>query len=229
MRSIQERWCSSATVGTTKSDRQCSPENAGALDLVGSVDTEGLVCYQNFHGVWPSDPTHLEFIAAVLNGPFANAFIATREGKRDVRRQTLLGVPVPDAETAQVSVISDLVQEYRDARRRWLSGTVGSADSMRRCTSLLRSIDAEVLRAYDLAPRTERALLDYFSNHRRPGPVRFTEYFPETFKPFVPWHEYQSGEIGAASVEATLMRLPTIDDPAITEAMAHVYDAELER
>ena len=89
---------------------------------------------------------------------------------------------------------------------------------------MLRSIDAEVLKAYDLPPRTERALLDYFSELRRPGPVNFSEYFPSSFKPFIPWHEFQSGEFRHASVDATLERLPSIDDPIITKSMAHLHE-----
>ena len=200
----------------------------GPWTVSASVDTEGLVCYQNFHGVWPSDATHVELLAAVLNGPVANAFVATREGKRDVRRQTLLGIPVPNVEPGQVEVISEIVREYSRVRRQWLFGTVSRDEGMRECKALLHLIDAEVLKAYDFAPRTERGLLDHFSEYSRPGPADFREYFPRSFKPFVSWHEYQSGEVGDASADATLRRLPTIDDPAITEAMAHFYDTELE-
>ena len=200
----------------------------GPWTLSASVDREGLVCYQNFHGIWPSDATHVELIAAVLNCPLANAFVSTREGKRDVRRETLLGVPVPNVDDAQAAIISGLVWEYSEARKEWLSGMVAQEDGLRRCTSLLRSIDAEVLKAYDLPPRAERSLLDYFSELRRPGPVNFGEYFPKSFKPLIPWHEYQSGEFRHASVEATLERLPSVDDPVISEAMAYLHEIEID-
>ena len=49
-------------------------------------------------------------LAAVLNGPLANAFVATREDKRHVRRETLLAVPVPNVDPEQAAIISDLVR-----------------------------------------------------------------------------------------------------------------------
>ena len=68
----------------------------GAWPISASIDYLGIVCYQNFHGVWPNDSISLETLAAILNGPVSNAYVATREGKRDVHRQTLLGIPIPD-------------------------------------------------------------------------------------------------------------------------------------
>ena len=209
-------------------NRQKLIVNAGrrthrAWTISASIDYQGVFCYQNFHGIWPIDAVSLETLAAILNGPVANAFIATREGKRDVQIQTLLGIPCPDVNPDQDEAISSLVRQYLDTRAQWLSGNVSVAVAQDLCGRLLRLIDAEVLKAYDLAPRTERILLDYFSGQHRPGPIVFTEYFPDSFKPWIPLHRYLSDELETATAKSTLSRLPVIDDPIISAAMEDLH------
>ena len=195
----------------------------GAWTITAAIDYEGVVCYQNFHGIWPSSSMSLETFAAILNGPIANAFVATREGKRDVQIQTLLGIPFPDIDPGQDEAVASLVREYVAARSLWLSESLPEERAHDICARLLRLVDAEVLRAYDLAPRTERVLLDHFSGQRRPGPVVFREYFPDSFKPWIPLHRYLSDEIGLATARSTLSRLPVIDDPIISAALEDLY------
>ena len=190
-----------------------------AWTISASIDYQGVFCYQNFHGIWPKDAVSLETLAAILNGPVANAYVATREGKRDVQIQTLLGIPCPNVDTDQDEAISSLVRQYLEIRGQWLLGSVSASAAHDLCGRFLRLIDAEVLKAYDLAPRTERILLDYFSGQRRPGPTSFTEYFPESFKPYIPLHRYLSDEMETATAKSTINRLPVIDDPIISAAM----------
>ncbi len=194
----------------------------GAWPIAASIDYLGIICYQNFHGIWPTDSISLEALAAILNGPIANAYVATREGKRDVHKQTLQGIPVPDLYADQDEAVSALVHQYTEARDRWVAGTLAEKEAHNTCSNLLRLIDAEVLKAYDLSPRTERSLLDYFSGQIRPGPVAFKEYFPDWFKPHIPWHRYLSGELKEASAASTLSRLPVIDDALVSDAMRHL-------
>ena len=205
-------------------NRQKLIVNAGrrtrrAWTISASIDYQGVFCYQNFHGIWPIDAVSLETLAAILNGPVANAFVATREGKRDVQIQTLLGIPCPDVNPDQDEAISSLVRQYLDTRVQWLSGNVSAAMAQDICGKLVRLIDAEVLKAYDLAPRTERILLDYFSGQHRPGPTVFTEYYPDSFKPWIPLYRYLSDELETATAKSTISRLPVIDDPIISAAM----------
>ena len=192
----------------------------GAWPLVASIDYLGVVCYQNFHGIWPNNSISLETLAAILNGPIANAYVVTREGGRHVQKQTLLGIPIPDLHADRDEAISSLVHSYTEVRGQWLAGNLADEAAHDTCGNLLRLIDAEVLRAYDLSPRTERALLDYFADQPRPGPVGFKEYFPKWFKPYIPWHRYLSEEMERASVASTLGRLPVIDDAIISDVMA---------
>ena len=87
----------------------------------------------------------------------------------------------------------------------------------------MASIDAEVLKTYDLPPRVERILLDYFTGHVRLGPVDFTEYFPSTFWPFIPWHLYISEDFKAANAKHTLNRMPVIPESSlIDEALSYM-------
>ena len=134
----------------------------GPWRITAAQDDVGLVCYQNFHGVWPNADLPIEVLAAVLNGPLANAFASTRELNRDVYVETLRTIPIPEFDQAQQHVISSLVSQYREARTMWLARQSDDGEPNDLCAQLLNSIDAEVLRAYDLPPKTERALLDWF-------------------------------------------------------------------
>ncbi len=191
--------------------------------ITASPDYSGLVCYRNFHGIWPSKKISLEVLSAILNGPVANAFVSELEGMRHVGIHTLQGIPVPPINPNIEQAIAFLVHEYEEVREQWISQTLPNAIAQTRCKRLLQLIDAEVLRAYDLPPRIERSLLNFFSGHTRPGPVKFTEYFPESFKPYVPWHRFLSGELEEATAKATLSRLDPIDDPLISEAMEDLH------
>ena len=194
----------------------------GAWPIAASIDDHGVVCYQNFHAVWPRSDISLESLAAILSGPVANAFVATREGKRDVQKRTLLGIPIPDLSLVRDERIAELVQQYRKVRMDWLQGAVAEGVASSACLRLLRRIDAEVLSAYDLSPRSERELLDYFAGEARPVPFAFNEYFPDRFKPYLSWHRYLSREIEEATATATMRRLPVIDDPLITGTMEYL-------
>ena len=200
-----------------------SRQSRGHWKMTASLDRDGLVCYQNFQSVWPNDRIPLEILAATLNGPVANAFVSAWEPGRDIKVQTLKDIPVPDFDQTQQQIIASMVRQYAEARRLWLSRALRENEAHERCSRLLRSIDAEVLRAYDLPPRIERMLLDYFTGHPRLGPVNSTEYFPPDFKPYIPWHIYVSDEFKRASANETLNRLPVIpSSPLIDEAMSHM-------
>ncbi|MXZ03305.1 MAG: SAM-dependent DNA methyltransferase [Chloroflexi bacterium] len=191
----------------------------GPWRIVASIDYQGIVCYRNFHGVWPKDGMSLETLAAILNGPIANAYVATRETGRDIQIRTLKQIPVPELDAQQDKTICGLVRQYLHSRQQSMSEEVTQEESDSICHRLLSLIDAEVLRAYDLSPRSERSLLDFFTGQNRPGPVEFLRYFPAEFKPHLPWHRYISEEMNYASAASTLGRLPVIDDPLVSDAI----------
>ncbi len=189
----------------------------GHWKLTASADYRGLVCYQNLHGVWPKDGLEPEVIAAILNGPLANAFVASHDAQRDILVGTIENIPIPTLSGVTRRLITKLVNDYVQLFSDNDQLGVHLQDRARR---VLGAIDAEVLKAYDLHPRLERLLLDYFSGERRPGPVEFTEYFPSWFTPHLSWGDYLAGVVNRASAAATLERLTPLDDPLITAALA---------
>ena len=195
----------------------------GSWKIAASSDDTGLVCFRNFHGIWPNNNMSLEVLAAIINSPVANAFISTRDDQRSIRIQTLRRIPIPNIHPEQEREISSLVHEYKEVRGQWLFGLIPHKLAHSKCKKLLQLIDAEVLKAYDLPPRIERSLLNYFSGHARPGPVEFMQYFPDSFKPSLPWHRFISSDLEEATAAATLARLITIDDPLISEAMKNLH------
>lgn len=198
-----------------------SPQSRGNWRITASIDESGLICYQNFHGLWSKGPFSLEVLAAILNGPVANAFISTQNSSRHVHVRMLQDIPTPEISQTQQEIISSLVKQYRDTRTQWLREVLDQSKASATCFQLLSEIDAEVLRAYDFPPRSERMLLDWFRGHVRPGPVNFTEYFPRSFQPNIPWYMYNSEELRHAGASETIKRLPIIPpSPEIDDALS---------
>ena len=150
-------------------DRAKLVVNAGRLRrkawrIAAMLDREGLVCSQQFFGLWPerqlTDAQLLTF-AAVLNGPVANAFLATHSPGKGIRISAIKQVPIPSALPFQVE---KLVAEY--VRRLQELGVSDAAGG--HMQDILTLIDAAVLEAYDLPPRLERELLKFFRGSDRP-------------------------------------------------------------
>lgn len=185
-------------------------------------ETSGLVVYQNFHGIWPTGEFPIEAIAAVLNGPVANAFMSQRRTSRGNRIRRLKQVPLPHLSTDARRALVALVRDYREARLEWLRTPFGGEAWGGRCRDLIDQIDALVLRAYDLHPRVERELLDTFWGQDRPVPFPFPGFFPPDFAPAVPWQVYVDNERRPARVDSRVMR-PSVDSPAIARLFAELF------
>lgn len=193
----------------------------GPWRIVAVPDYESLVCYQNFHGIWPCGRLPIEALAAILNTPVANAYLWTH-ARRSNEKTTIGNVPIPNLDTLTTEILINLVKTYIRYRQEWLSKPFEEDRYRDACYQLLAEIDAVILRAYDLPPKLERQLLDCFYGHYRPGPVDFTGYYPQGFKPFIPWHRYISHEFQRARIDETLARIPVIDDPNISEALSEL-------
>ena len=152
------------------------------------ADFKGLRYSQQFFGLWPTkdfDRRELLALSAILNSPIASAFIATQAPDFRFRVETIERIPIPSAIPA---VIGDFVYEYVGCLNR------PQLFDDQRLVKLLCRIDAEVLKAYDLPPRLERELLEFFRNSERPVVHEWNHWFPENFQPFIPLHEYVSEE-----------------------------------
>mgnify|MGYP001166944583 CR=1 FL=1 len=142
--------------------------NAGRLSrgpwrIAATPDFSGLIGSQQWFGMWPrreEDADALVTLAAIINGPVANAHLAIHSPANRFRISAVRAIPLP----ATFPHIAELVADYR----RLLTGADLLTDRDARLRELLDEIDARVLAAYDLPPRLERDLLDYFGSAERP-------------------------------------------------------------
>ena len=132
--------------------------------IAAMLDRGGLLCSQQFFGLWPHtslNDVQLLTFAAILNGPIANAFLATHSPIKGIRISAVKQIPVPPLLSPHVG---ELVIEYAEG----VKESESTGPTRQRMVELLTLIDAAVLRAYDLPPRLERQLLDYFRDTVRP-------------------------------------------------------------
>lgn len=135
-----------------------------AWRLAACLDRAGLVCSQQFLGIWPRaslSEIDLLVFAAILNGPVANGFLSSHAQGWGVRISSLKQIPIPQPLPVRAG---ELVQEYLSL----LQARNISNRNAGHAADLLTQIDASVLDAYDLPLRIERELLDYFSDETRP-------------------------------------------------------------
>ena len=183
-----------------------------------------LVFYQTSVGIWPREPALLPVIAAILNGPVANAYIATRESS-DITNETLRTIPVPRLVNVPVEEIKNLVAQYVDVVQEM---PFKQAVDLSSADAILRRIDAAVLIGYDLPTRTERKLLDYFRSARRPVPFAFGDYFPEDFEPYFSLAYYLSEEYRASTAGSLISRWKQAPDGILKAMTAAVESYEEE-
>jgi hypothetical protein len=150
----------------------------GPWTIVATIDKQALVCFQNFHGIWPIGNLPLEVIAALLNGPVANAFLSTKRTSRRNKIETINQIPVPKLNISQIQLIVSLVREYRSCREQWRTQPDRADYYESHCRGIMMQIDAELLAAYNLPMHLEQELLKYFDGYRRPGPISLTQVKP---------------------------------------------------
>ncbi len=154
----------------------------GPWTIAAIIDEQGLMCYQNFDGIWPIGNIPLEVIASLLNGPLANAFLSTHNAKRHNKIETIDQIPVPRLNPSQISLIVSLVREYISYREQWLAQPKLAEYFEWRCRGIIRQIDAELLNAYNLPMYLEQELIKYFDGYKRPGPIQLTQVKPAPTK-----------------------------------------------
>ncbi len=197
----------------------------GAWRLAAAPDDTGLVCTQRYHCLWPKNSWSIKALSALLNSPVVSAFIACREGKRDVRKQTLLACPIPRLSPSEMVTLDGLVGAYMAVMNEgsesrlelWGGGTWES-----RAKRILLEMDALLLRAYGLPPWLERRLLDFFKGEARPVPFAFGDYYPPDFAPNIPLRVLISQTFQASTATKILPRLPRLKDEALSAALEEV-------
>ncbi len=206
---------------STQGNHEREAEVRGPWRIAAYADEAGLVCYQTYTALWPSGDWTATALAAVLNGPVANAFVASHEGNRDITVETVKAIPVPPLTNALKGGLTKLVAEYRTAAER-MELEVRSGE--RSARDILREIDAAILRAYDLSPRLEHELLNYFSGYgtKRPVPFNFGDYYPADFSSHIPLWMFLSPEFQRGNPQDILSKAPKITDPALIDAFREV-------
>lgn len=173
----------------------------GRWRIAAFADREGITCHHTFYGVWPKNQQYDEvLLAAILNGPVANAFVALREGSRDVTAEVLRLVPVPTFSPVSRARLHELVGRYETSIQSM------PLDSPENPEQLLKEIDAVVLDAYRIPPRLERQILDFFNDNDRKVSHPFTNYFPATLDVFVHLSDYISPRFARTTVGELLSK-----------------------
>jgi N-6 DNA Methylase len=167
----------------------------GRWRMVSFADLSGIVCHHTFYGVWPKSIQYDETIlAAILNSPLANAFVAIREGGRDITVEVLRLIPVPNFSKATLDQIHSLVRRYE------VSINTMPLNNPEAPEVILKSIDAAVMGAYRMPPRLEREVLDYFNDSDRKVRHPFRNYFPATLDVFMHLSEYLDAKFARTTV-----------------------------
>jgi len=136
----------------------------GAWCIGAFIDPEGLLCSQQFFGLWPRvalTTTELAALCAILNGPVANAYLAINSPKDRFRAAVVGDIPIPVSLSPK---LTEMVGSYVELLL--TPPILGDVDA--RLARLLAQIDAAVLEAYDLPLRLERQLLAFFQGSERP-------------------------------------------------------------
>ncbi len=160
----------------------------GPWRLAGAFDEKGLAASQQFTALWPTGEFSGRALAAIVNGPLANAYVTEQTTDHDFTNAMLATLPLPGRldhaalDAAVKAYEQALVEEY---------GLLHATDEVR-LNRLLMEIDAIVLRGYDLPPRLERRVLNFFDGFARPVRHDFPGWFPPDFKAYMPLHEWLS-------------------------------------
>jgi len=165
------------------------------IDKEGRPITNLLLCIRPESSDW-----EIEVLWAILISPFSNAFVFCHSMERHNLEGTVRRIPVPNYNKEAFEKIKQLVGDYfaLDAGRdQFLVGEPNKKEVKRK----LLSIDAEVMRLYDLPPKMEKRLLDLFQGIQRKGvDFSFRGYYHEGFESAVPLHEYLSEEYQRSTI-----------------------------
>lgn len=145
----------------------------GTWKVTAFAETGDFAASQQFIGLWPLvEGLSLIALAAVLNGPVANAFLTDISFGKAFRIDHLNQVPLPGK--LDSLAVEKLVRAYLELLHRPGSPPEDRGDELR--LAYLR-IDACVLAGYELSARMERDLLLSFAGEKRPVPFPFKEFY----------------------------------------------------
>lgn len=167
----------------------------GPWRLVAAADHAGLWASQQFTGIWPTNGYDATVLAAILNGPLANAYVTEHSTDHDFTNVMLARLPVPTK--LDTSSLREAVGAYQSLLEERARAILQPDDWDDRLSKLLVWIDAIVLDGYGLPPRLERQLLGYFDGRARPVTHRFGRWLPADLKGNAPLFEWLTKDHGA--------------------------------
>lgn len=189
----------------------------GHWRFAGVIDRDGLIVGRRFYAVWPKiDNFSLELLGAFLNSPLAQAYCFTHSFQQDTRARVYGSIPLPSSLQLPNMFIDALIRSYIE---------YSGKRQYKEAHKALLQIDAQILKLYELSPRLERKLLDFFWGHKRRVPFDFSGYIPPTFESWIPLHIYISKEYENSTVRDTFLRLPTISNE-LTMRYLEEFDSE---
>jgi type I restriction-modification system DNA methylase subunit len=169
-----DREVTGSTTGTPQVLLNYARASRGPWRLKALIDRQGHPVTSRFITVRPTASSiSIEALWALLNGPIANAFAYSHLGKRDNIVGDIRRIPFPIRCASRE--LDRAVAAYWDAA----SSQTQPAELER----LLRRVDAEGLKLYDLSLDLEQQILSLFTDWKRVG-VPFTQnrYLPATIE-----------------------------------------------
>lgn len=192
----------------------------GPWRLKALIDREGHPVTSSYLVVRPKTKDwSLEALWGLLNSPFANAYAYCNSMERLNLTGMIRTLPLPPCEVSSFDRLSNLVVKYFtlfSSQGEVLWSEVNGKLSEQQ----MLAIDAEVMRLYDLPPRLERQVLDFFAGWKRPGlQFDFWRYFPPEFDSWIPLHEYLSEEYQRSTVSFVRKWVEEVRSPEIIKAL----------
>ncbi len=172
----------------------------GPWRYVAAIDKNHRIVSRSFYVAWPDKNSGItvELLAALLNSPIAQAYVYAHSFQRNIPARVYSSIPAPHNMEKADLLIQALVNKYIEIQ----SSNPGKAKE------ILITIDAEILKLYDLPPRLERQLLDIFwGDTRRRVPFRFNGYIPPESESWIPLHVFISKQYQSATPEKILKKI----------------------
>lgn len=160
----------------------------GPWRLVAAADDSGLWASQQFSGIWPTGSYDTRALAAILNGPLANAFFTEHSTDQHFANAMVARMPLP--RRLDMVSLDAAVREYEALLDEKRHAVHAGNENDSRLDRLLVWIDALVLDGYDLPPRLEHQLFSYFEGRERPVQHAFSGWLPTDLKGYVPLYEW---------------------------------------
>jgi hypothetical protein len=167
-KSVIQRSRSGANIGVPQVLVNYARSSRGPWRMCAAVDHNGLAFTSSILAIRPVDmETRLEAIAAILNGPVANAYLYSMCEERSNSYPAVQSIPIPSLQDELVRDIETAVRLFQEAvSQKEPFERQPSSDELR---MLLARIDALVLELYDLPNGLRNKLLRLFEGRKRPG------------------------------------------------------------